>query len=86
MRCFFIYSSNVRTQMKQTIEATGTPVPVSVKAGTIFSWVNAARVLNAIPLGICECKNEDDAKGYVKTLAIILSAFILAAIEEGGIL
>ncbi|MDB9117477.1 hypothetical protein PN597_19545 [Parabacteroides merdae] len=72
--------------MKQTIEATGTPVPVSVKAGTIFSWANVARILNAIPMGICECKTEADAKGYVKALAVILSALVLAAIEEGGIL
>lgn len=72
--------------MKQTIEATGTPVPVSVKAGTIFSWANVARILNAIPMGICECNTEADAKGYVKALAVILSALVLAAIEEGGIL
>lgn len=72
--------------MKQTIEATGTPVPVSVKAGTVFCWANAARVLNAIPLGICECKTEADAKGYVKALVVILSAFVLASIEEGGAL
>lgn len=72
--------------MKQTFEAAGIPIPASVKAGTIFSWATVAHVLNAIPFGICECKTEADAKGYVKTLAIILSAFILAAIEEGGIL
>ena len=57
--------------MKQTIEATGTPVPVSVKAGTIFSWANVARILNAIPMGICECKTEADAKGYVKAFAFV---------------
>ena len=52
----------------------------------IFSWANVARMLNAIPMGICECKTEADAKGYVKALAVILSAFVLAAIEEGGVL
>ena len=52
----------------------------------IFSWSNVARMLNAIPMGICECKNEADAKGYIKALAVILSAFVLAAIEEGGVL
>ena len=52
----------------------------------IFSWANIARMLNAVPMGICECKTEADAKGYVKALAVILSAFVLAAIEEGGIL
>lgn len=72
--------------MKQTFEAVGTSVPASVKAGNIFSWVTVSRVLNAIPLGICECKTEADAKGYVKALVVILSAFFLAAIEKGGIL
>ena len=73
--------------MKQTTTAAGTTtVPASVKAGTIFSWANVARMLNAIPMGICECKTEADAKGYIKALAVILSAFVLAAIEEGGAL
>ena len=73
--------------MKQTITAAGTTsVPASVKAGTIFSWANVARMLNAIPMGICECKTEADAKGYIKALAVILSALVLAAIEEGGAL
>ena len=52
----------------------------------IFSCANVARMLNAIPMGICECKTDADAKGYVKALAVILSAFVLAAIEEGGAL
>lgn len=72
--------------MKHLNQATGTPIPVSVKAGNVFSWVTVSRVLNAIPLGICECKTEADAKGYVKALVIILSAFVLAAIEKGGVL
>lgn len=50
----------------------------------IFSWANVARMLNAIHMGICECKTEADAKGDVKALAVILSAFVLAAIEKGG--
>lgn len=70
--------------MKQTISAAGTPVPASVKAGTILSWHTAARVINALPLGICECKTIEDAKGYIKALAIFLSMFLLVAIEKGG--
>lgn len=83
---FFINSSNRYTQMKQTIQATSVNTPVSVKVGTILSWHTAARVLNALPLGICECKTIEDAKGYVKALTIILSMFLLAAIEKGGTL
>lgn len=71
--------------MKQTIEVAGTYVPASVKAGMIFSWHTVAKVLNALPLGICECKTIEDAKGYIKALTIILSMFLLAAIEKGGI-
>lgn len=70
--------------MKQTIQATGTPVPVSVRAGKFFSWRNVARMFNVLPLGICECESVDDAKGYVKALILLISAFILAGIEKGG--
>ena len=35
--------------MKQTISAAGTPVPASVKAGTIFSWTAVSRVYNSLP-------------------------------------
>ena len=35
--------------MKQTISATGTPLPVSVKAGTIFSWTSVSKVYNSLP-------------------------------------
>ena len=42
--------------MKQTIDVAGTYVPASVKAGMIFLWHTVAKVLNALPLGIYECK------------------------------
>ena len=42
--------------MKQSIQATSVNAPVSVKVGTIFSWHTVAKVLNAMPLGICESK------------------------------
>ena len=83
---FFIHSSKCYNQMKQVIETARVTTPVPVKVGTIFSWHTAARVLNALPLGICECKTIEDAKGYVKALTIILSMFLLAAIEKGGTL
>ena len=83
---FFIIHLIAKNQMKQTIEVAGTYVPASVKAGMIFSWHTVAKVLNALPLGICECKTIEDAKGYVKALTIILSMFLLAAIEKGGTL
>lgn len=83
---FLYYSSKCKTQMKQTIQATSVNTLVSVKVGTFLSWHTVAKVLNALPLGICECKTIEDAKGYIKALAIILSMFLLAAIEKGGTL
>lgn len=70
--------------MKQTIQATSVNAPVSVKVGTFFSWHTATKVLNALPLGICECRTTEDAKGYIKALVVILFMFLLAAIEKGG--
>lgn len=72
--------------MKQVIETARVTTPVSVKVGTFLSWHTVAKVLNALPLDICECKTIEDAKGYVKALTIILSMFLLAAIEKGGTL
>lgn len=92
--------------MNNPIKATGTPVPVSVKAGTVSYWQNIAKVcnsslwglnglfswdtivsvLNKLPLGICECKSVHEAKMYVYCLSLIVLAFILAAIEKGGVL
>lgn len=71
--------------MKQTIQATGTPVPVSVKAGKFFSWRNVAKIFNALPFGICECNDIDHAEGYVKVLILLMSAFLIAGMEKGGI-
>lgn len=72
--------------MKQTTHATGTPVPVSVKAGKFLSWRNIARVLNTLPLGICECKTAQEAKMYLKVILLALSAILLAGVEKGGLL
>lgn len=70
--------------MKQTIQATGTPVPVSVRAGKFFSWRNVAKVFNVLPFGVCECESVDDAKGYVKALILLIFAFLIARMEKGG--
>lgn len=78
MRCFFIYSSNARIQMKQTISTTGTNlVPVSVKVGTFFSWTTMSKVFNILPLGICPCETDADAKQYTKVLCIAFGALII---------
>lgn len=69
--------------MKQVIEATGTPVLVTVKAGKIFSWQNVAKVYNRIPMDICECKNVEDAKGYTKVFIVMIIMLLLAGMEGG---
>lgn len=70
--------------MKQTIQATGTPVPVSVRAGKFFSWRNVVKVFNVLPFGVCERESVDDAKGYVKALILLIFAFLIAGMEKGG--
>jgi len=67
--------------MKQTIQAIGTPVPVSVRAGKFFSWRNVAKVFNVLPFGVCECESVDDAKGYVKALILLIFAFLIAGVQ-----
>lgn len=72
--------------MKQTTHVTGTPVPVSVKAGRFLSWHSVARVLNALPLGICECRTTQEAKMYIKVILLASSSILLAGLEKGGLL
>lgn len=72
--------------MKQLNQAAGVHTPMSVQAGMLFSWHAIAKLFNALPWGMCECKTTDDAKGYVKALVILTLVFLLAAIEEGGVL
>ncbi len=69
--------------MKQSIQATGTPVPVSVRAGKIFSWRSIAKLLTVLSFGLLECDNKNDVIGYVKVLILLMSAFILAGLEGG---
>lgn len=57
-----------------------------------FTWATVARIYNAMPLGVCECKTIKDAKGYTKVLVLIVIAFLLAGmydailLREGGAL
>ena len=62
--------------MKQSIQATGTPVPVSVKAGKIFSWRTIAKLLTVLSFGLLEDDNKNDVIGYVKGRIVLMSAFI----------
>lgn len=80
---FLFNSSNCYTQMKQLNLTTVAPVTVPVqKVGErIFSWRTIARVFNSLPLGICKCESEEDAKGYLKALLLLLSCFILSGLE-----
>ena len=67
--------------MKQTIEATGTPVPVSVKAGTIFSWTSVSKMYNSLPFDICPSETDADAKQYTKVLCMVVVGFIIGFCE-----
>ena len=71
--------------MKQSTQATGTPVPVSVRAGKIFSWRTIAKLLTALSFGLLECDNRNDAISYVKVLILLMSAFVLAGLEGGAL-
>ena len=85
--------------MKQTIKATGTLVPVSVKAGTIFSWATLFAIVmnlkNRLPepwRDMLPVESVSDLKTVVKLSFILISIFILAGIndtlllQEGGTL
>ena len=50
-----------------------------------LSWRTVANMLNSLPMGICECETGEDAKGYTKVLIVLMAAFLLAGIWEGGV-
>lgn len=97
---FFILFIKCETRMKQTTTAAGTTtVPVSVKAGTIFSWATLfAVVMNLkkrLPKpwrDVIPVENVNDLKTVVKLSAILLAVFLMAGIydmfllQEGGAL
>lgn len=83
---FLFNSSNCSTQMNQSPKAAVTPVTAPVRAGKVFTWRTIARFLNAIPLGVCECKTVHDAKMCVYCLVLLMLGFVLAGIEKGGVL
>lgn len=97
---FLFNSSKCHSQMKQTTTAAGTTtVPVSVKAGTIFSWATLfAVVMNLkkrLPKpwrDVIPVENVNDLKTVVKLSVILLAVFLMAGIydmfllQEGGAL
>lgn len=50
-----------------------------------FSWRTVANVLNSLPMGVCECETEEDAKGYTKVLIVLIAVFLLAGLEGGAL-
>lgn len=60
--------------------------PTMMKTKDLFSWATVARLLNALPLGVCECRTVQDAKDYVKAFVVLTAVFLLAGLEEGGAL
>ena len=50
-----------------------------------FSWQTVANVLNSLPMGVCECENLEDAKGYTKVLIVLIAVFLLAGLEGGAL-
>ena len=97
---FLFNSSNSQSQMKQTTTAAGTTtVPVSVKAGTIYSWATLFAIVitlkNRLPepwRDVIPVENVNDLKMVVKLSAILLAVFLMAGIydmfllQEGGAL
>lgn len=86
--------------MKHTTTAAGTTtVPVSVKAGTIYSWATLFAIVmnlkNHLPKpwrDVIPVENVNDLKMVVKLSAILLAVFLMAGIydmfllQEGGAL
>lgn len=97
---FFILFIKCETQMKQTTTAAGTTTfPVSVKAGTIYSWATLFAIVmnlkNRLPKpwrDVIPVENVNDLKTVVKLSAILLAVFLMAGIydmfllQEGGAL
>lgn len=50
----------------------------------IISWANVARVYNLMVFGLPICEAAEDAKQGTKALAVVLIAFVMAAMEGGA--
>ena len=70
--------------MRNSKEATGTPVPVSVKAGMLFSWQTVAKVYELLFFGLEGEVTVEDAKGYTKVALLLIVAIVLGGMLEGG--
>lgn len=51
----------------------------------VLSWRSIAKLLTVLSFGLLECDNRNDVIGYVKVLILLMSAFILAGLEKGGL-
>lgn len=70
--------------MRNSKEATGTPVPVSVKAGMLFSWQTVAQVYKLMFLGLEEEVTVEEAKGYTFVAVLLIVSIVLGGMLEGG--
>ena len=70
--------------MRNSKEATGTPVPVSVKAGMLFSWQTVAQVYKLMFLGLEEEVTIEEAKGYTRVAVLLIVSIVLGGMLEGG--
>ena len=84
VEAFFLSSSKATVQMRNSKEATGTPVPVSVKAGMLFSWQTVAKVYELLFFGLEGEVTVEDAKGYTKVALLLIVAIVLGGMLEGG--
>ena len=84
VEAFFLSSSKATVQMRNSKEATGTPVPVSVKAGMLFSWQTVAKVYELLFFGLEEEVSVEEAKGYTRVAVLLIVSIVLGGIVEGG--
>lgn len=77
---------NICLREKNSTPQTTLPANDKAVSRKLLSWETVANLLNRLPMGVCECETEEDAKGYIKVLIILLAAFIIAGIGEGGAL
>lgn len=50
----------------------------------LISWANVARVYSLMVFGLPICETAEDAKQGTKALAVVLVAFVMAAMEGGA--
>ena len=78
-----LMTKNLNLEKKQSIVTSTT---TSAHETSILSWHTLAIILNALPLGICQCKTAQEAKMYIRVILLAFSAILLAGLEKGGLL